>query len=209
MAYKKGQKKSFEGQQYRGGRSKGRKNLVKTDSGVINQHGVAFTYEEKKALERAVKRSNYRRKKMKAEEEKLNPHAQQLRLMGTESDFIISRQSASLQRFKTRKEYENYMKKQERIQSGKYLVDRARLYKRNFTKSLLETYGAEAKDIAMKIRMMKPEEYMRKVASDERLEIRFVPSDMKASGRLNQLRAALGMKLKDDWVDEEYSMEEG
>lgn len=214
MANKRQRKKNakkmgvWEGNQYRGGRQPGRKNLKRVDGGYQNQYGVTFTEEHKKALEKAVNRSNYQRKKMMAEEEKLNPHASQLRLMGKESDFILSRQSKSLQRFKSMEEYDQFMEKQARIQSGEYLLDRARLYKRNFMKSLLDTYGDEAKDIVMKVRMMKPEEYMRMVAANEELEIRYVPSDMYVSGRLNQLRSILGMKLKDDWVDEEYDMEE-
>lgn len=196
----------YEGKQYRGGRKPGTKNLKKVDGGYKNQYGVIFSEGQKKALERAVNRSNYKRKKMLAEEDKLNPNANQLRLMGKESDFIISRQSKSLQRFKSMAEFESYMDKQARIQSGEYLVEKARLYKRNFTKSLLETYGDEAKDIAMKIRMMKPADYMRMVASNEVLEIRYAPSDMPLSGRLNQLRAALGMKLKEEWVDEEFNI---
>ena len=212
MASKRQRKKTakklglYEGTQYTGGRQPGRKNLVRVDGGYRNQHGVTFTAEQKKALERAVNRSNYQRKKMIAEEDSLNPNANQLRLMGKESDYIISRQSKSMQRFKSLEEYEQFMDKQARIQSGDYFLEKARLYKRNFTTSLLETYGDEAKDIAMKIRMMKPEEYMKKVASDEVLEIRYVPSDMLVSGRLNQLRAALGMKLKEDWPDEEFDV---
>ena len=204
----------YEGSTYRGGRQEGRKNLKRVNGGFQNQHGVTFTPEQKRALERAVNRSNYRRKKMIAEYDEAGitstkkPDPNQLRLMGKdESDFIISRQSKSMQRFKSMEEYEQFMDKQARIQSGDYLLEKARLYKRNFMTSLTETYGDEAKDIVMKIRMMKPEEYMKKVASDEVLEIRYVPSDMQVSGRLNQLRAALGMKLKDEWFDEEYDVE--
>ena len=214
MASKRQRKKNakklgtWEGTQYRGGRGSGKKNLKKVAGGLQNQYGITFTQEQKKALERAVDKSNYRRKKMMAEEEKLNPNISQLRLMGKESDYIVSRQSKSLQGFKSMEEYEKYMDKQSRIQSGEYLEDKARLYKKNFTKSLLETYGEEAKDIAMKIRMMKPMDYMKMVASDETLEIRYVPSDMKVSGRLNQIRASLGMKLKEDWADEIFDIEE-
>lgn len=213
MASKRQRKKNakklgtWEGTQYKGGRQTGRKNLKKVPGGFQNQHGVIFTQEQRKALERSVARSNYQRKKMKAEEDKLNPNASQLRLMGKESDFIISRQSKSLQQFKSMADYDKFMRKQERIQSGEHFLDKARLYKRNFIKSLLDTYGSEARDIAMKIRMMKPADYMRKVAADETLEIRFVPSDAKVSGRLNQIRAALGMKLKDEWNEEEFDEE--
>ena len=55
---------TWEGNQYRGGRGKGKKNLKKVPEGYQNKHGVTFTPEHKKALERAVDRSNYRRKKM-------------------------------------------------------------------------------------------------------------------------------------------------
>lgn len=211
MASKRQRKKNakkmglWEGQQYRGGRGKGKKNLKKVAGGLQNKHGVIFTPEQKKALERAVNRSNYQRKKMLAREMEVNPdkaHKSDLRTMGEESVYSIARQSKSLQRFKSLEEYEQFMDKQARIQSGEYQLERIRAYKRNFIDSLLETYGAEAKDIAMKVRMMKPEEYMLKVAGDEVLEIRFVPSDRKVTGRLNQLRAHLGMKLKPDWPDE-------
>lgn len=197
---------TWEGSQYRGGRGKGKKNLKKVPGGVKNKHGVTFTYEQKKALERAVDRSNYRRKKMLEYEMEVNQvieeYFSELRTMGKESVYSIARQSKSLQRFKSMEEYEQYMDKQARIQSGEYQLERIRAYKRNFIDSLLETYGPEAKDIAMKVRMMNPDEYMAKVAGDEVLEISFVPSDRKVTGRLNQLRAHLGMKLKPDWPDE-------
>ena len=211
MASKRQRKKNakklgtWEGKQYRGGRGKGKKNLTKVAGGVKNKHGVTFTHEQKKALERAVDRSNYRRKKMLEYEMEVNEHPDDLsdlRTMGKESVYSISRQSKSLQRFKSMEEYEAFMDKQARIQSGQYQLDRARAYKKNFIDSLLDTYGDEAKDIAMKVRMMKPDEYMLKVAGDEVLEISFVPSDRKVTGRLNQLRAHLGMKLKPDWPDE-------
>ena len=210
MANKRQRKKQlkklgqWEGQQYRGGRQPGRSNLQKNAGGTVtNKHGVTFTEQQKKDLERSVARSNYIRKKQTAEVDKLNPQHNQLRLMGKQSDYILSRQSKSLQRFKSMEEYTAYMDKQARIQSGDYMADKARLYKRNFTSSLLETYGDDAKDIAMKIRMMKPEEYMKKVAENEELEISYTPSKQKREGRLNQLRAALGMKLKEEWGDEE------
>lgn len=199
------------------GRKKGLPNLQRTDGGYINQHGVFFTDEQKKALERSVQRSNYQRKK---ELEKIaqQPHVvggrvmskdgRQLQTMNKENDLIIARQHRSLQKFQSMEDYEKFMRKQEAIQDGTYAVDKMRLYKRNFTESLLETYGDEAKDIAMKIRMMNPKDYMRMVASDEVLEIRFVPSDEKVQGRLNQIRAAMqrygvNIKLKEDWPDEE------
>ena len=207
MASKRQRKKNakklgvWEGEQYKGGRQKGRKNLKKTDGGYINQHGVTFSEEQKKALERAVNRSNYQRKKMLAEADALNPKNTQLRLMGKESDFILSRQSKSLQRFKSMEDYEKFMAKQERIRTGEHLDEMTRLYKRNYMKALDNVFGDDAKDVKMKIRMMKPEEYRRLVESDELTEISYVYDPQARAGKLNQIRASLGMKQKEDELD--------
>lgn len=204
MASKRQRKKNakkmgtWEGEQYRGGRSPGRKNLQRVDGGLRNQYGVTFTEEQKKALERAVDRSNYRRKKQVAEADAINPNNAQLRLMGKESDFIISRQSKSLQRFKSMADYEAFMDKQARIQSGEYLEERTRLYKRNYMQALDNVFGEDAKDIKMKVRMMKPEQFRKMVEGDELLEISYVYDPSARTGKMNQIRASFGMKLKEE-----------
>lgn len=192
----------WEGQQYRGGRSEGRKNLKRVDGGLQNQHGVVFTREQKRALERAVERSNYRVKKQKEEVRKLRSperrwQENQLSLMGKESDFIITRQSKSLQQFKSMADYEAFMVKQARIQSGDYLDDRTRLYKRNYMKAVMNELGD--KGIAMRVRMMKPEDFRKLVEEKgDDMEIHFVYSPMEKIGRINTIRRILGMKLVDE-----------
>ena len=201
MATRKGKygRISYEGEQYRGGRSKDIKNLIRTDGGYTNQHGVTFSEEQKKALERAVNRSNYQRKKMLAEAEALNPHKTQLRLMEKEeSDFIISRQSKSLQQFKSMEAFERFMDKQERIRTGEYLDDATRLYKSNYMQALENAFGDEAKGIKMKIRMMKPEEYRKMVENDEFLEIGYLYEPDAVEGKLSQIRRSLNMKPVED-----------
>lgn len=188
----------WEGEQYRGGRQPGQKNLKKTREGYVNKHGVTFTAEQKKALERAVDRSNYRRKKQIAEADARNPQNHQLRLMGKESDFIISRQTKSLQRFKSMEEYEAYMDKQARIQSGQYLEDATRLYKRNYMSAIDNVFGEDARDIKMKVRMMKPEQFRKMVEDNELLEISYIYDPSARAGRMNQIRASLGMKPKEE-----------
>lgn len=204
MASKRQRKKTakkmgtWEGTQYRGGRIPGRKNLKRTDGGFQNQYGVTFTEEQKKALERAVNRSNYRIKKQVAEVDALNPNNAQLRLMGKESDFIITRQPKSLQRFKSMADYEAFMDKQARIQSGEYLEERTRLYKRNYMKALDNIFGDDAKDVKMKVRMMKPEQFRKLVESDELAEIGYIYDPSARAGKLNQIRASFGMKPKEE-----------
>ena len=67
----KANRPSYEGQQYAGGRVEGSKNLKKIDGGVVNQHGVMFTNEEKKALERAANNANRKRKRQLEQEGQL------------------------------------------------------------------------------------------------------------------------------------------
>lgn len=205
---------TYEGGQYTGGREKGRKNLKKLDDGNFqNQYGVVFTPAERKALESQVNSANRKRMKMLEEEGNLprvvggketGDTVRSLQLMGKESDFILSRKSKSLQRFKTRADYDRYMKNLQRVNSPTYIDDRTRMYKRNHMQALKNVFGDDAKDIVMKIRMMKPEEYRKLIQSDEDLEVSYIYDPSARAGKLNRIRAALGMKEKDDdWVEEE------
>lgn len=191
---------TWEGTQYRGGRGTGKKNLKKVDGGLQNQHGVTFTKEQKRALERAVERSNYRRKKQLAEADKLNPNHSQLRLMGKESDFIITRQSKSLQRFKSMEEYEAFMDKQARIQSGEYLEEKTRLYKRNYMQAIDNVFGDAGSGVKMKVRMMKPEKFRELVETlGDEMEIGYIYDPQARIGKLNKIRSLLGMnELEED-----------
>ena len=202
---KKTAKVSYEGGQYAGGRVSGRKNLVKTETGVINQHKVEFTHEEKRALENAVNAANKRRMRMLKDEKNLPMFVggkytgvDVSHRIGPESDFILARKSKSLQRFKTKAEYRNYMKNLEKINSGAYVKERIRLYKRNHMKAIENVFGSDAKDVLMKIRMMPQDEYMKLIQSDEMLEVGYVYDPSEMEGKLNQIRAALGMKLKEE-----------
>lgn len=203
MASKRQQKKklgTWEGNQYRGGRGSGKKNLKKVDGGVQNQHGVVFSEEQKKALERAVNKSNYRRKQMLAEAEKLNPNHSQLRLMGKESDFIITRQSKSLQGFKSLEDYEKFMDKQARIHSGEYLDERTKLYKSNYMKAIDNVFGDAGSGLKMKVRMMKPEKFRELVETlGDDMEIGYIYDPQARMGKLNKIRSLLGMReLEED-----------
>lgn len=203
-----GKRQSYEGKQYIGGRKKGTKNLKRLDDGRLqNQNGVIFTEAEKKSLERLVNSANAKRTKMLKMEATLPRMVRgvdtgqtigQLQLMGKESDFIITRKSKSLQRFNSRADFDKYMSYLEKVNRKDYIRDRIRLYKRNYIKALQNVSGDLSKDIQMKVRMMKPEQYMRMVASNEELEINFFYTTQQLEGKLNQIRAALHMKLKED-----------
>lgn len=202
---------SYEGGQYTGGRVKGRKNLEKLDNGnVRNMYGVEFTPADKKRLEREVNKNNAMRMKMIDAEGELprrkggqdtGDKVKSLQLMGKESDFILSRKSKSLQRFKSRQEFEIYMDNLSRVNSPTYLDDRTREYKRNHMKALENVFGDDAKDVIMKIRMMKPADYRKLLQSDEDMEISYIYDPSLLSAKLNQIRTSLNMKEKEDYVE--------
>lgn len=192
---------------------KNRPNLERFDGGLIkNKHGVYITEDEKRELERAVNKANNKRKKQlekarkmvrKLEGEIVDDRPGALLTMGRETDFILAKKSKSVHRFRSRGEFDRYMERLNNINDPNYIPNRIRAYKRNFTSSLLETYGDQAKDIAMKIRMMKPEKYMEMVEQDEALEIGYYgDSGDYIPGMLNKLRRALGMKEKEEWPEE-------
>lgn len=211
----KKKKPSYEGNQYRGGRTTGRKNLKKTSSGkLVNQYGVTFTPDEKRALENAVNAANRKRKKMLKEAATLPRYIKgrdsgdtvgSLQQMGKESDFILAKRTKSLQRFQSKEQYNKYMKSLKNVNSPGYIDERIRMYKRNHMAALKNVFGDDAKDIMMKIRMMKPRDYMKMIEQDEFLEINYIYDPTAREGKLNQLRATLGMKLKDESLDiEDY-----
>jgi len=170
-------------------------NLKRVEGGFQNQYGVTFTPEQRKALENAVRRSNYaREKQLNKEYGKANALQ---RYLSQESDFIITRQSRSLQGFKSMADYEAFMDKQARIQSGEYLADRTRLYKANHMMALKNVFGDDAKDVIMKIRMMKPEEYREMIKKDVFLEVNYIYDPSSMQGKLNQIRKSLKMKEKE------------
>lgn len=194
------------------GRQKGAKNLVKLDDGRIqNKHGVVFTEAEKRKLESAVNQANKKRRDMLKEEANL-PRLQggkhrgdsvaSLQAMGKESDFIISRKTKSLQRFESKEQFERYLDNLRKINSPDYIEDRTRLYKRNHMKALENVFGDDAKDVIMKIRMMKPEEYRRRLQADEFLEVNYIYDPSARTGKLNQIRQSLGMQEKEEEYEE-------
>lgn len=207
---------NYEGTQYRGGRKEKTPNLTKLDGGAIkNMHGVVFTPEERKRLESAVNTANRKRVKMLEAEGSLprkkggketGDMVRSLQSMGKESDFIITRKSKSLQQFKSREHYERYMENLARVNSPDYVSARVRMYKKNHMKALENVFGDDAKDVIMKIRMMKPEDYMKLIQSDEDLEVSYIYDPSARNGKLNRIRKALGMKEKDFWDDEEIDV---
>lgn len=206
------------------GRQKGVKNLKRLDGGYLNQNDVFFTEKEKKALESAVRKSKREQQKLRAifdllpykiEGKETGATVGEMRLLGKEADFSIADKTASLQRFRSHEEFDRYMKNLNRVNSKGYIADRARLYKRNYQTALTDPHSGlgmaydQVSDILMKIRTMKPEDYIKAVASNEELEIGYLYDDGNGalSHKLNAIRSALGLKHRETdyfWDGDEY-----
>lgn len=219
MGYKKGQTS---------GRQKGVPNLKrKIDAesgklGYINKEGVFFTDREKDDLEKAVRKANKKSKEMreifdalpyKIQGRETGATVGEMRTMGKELDFSIAPKTASLQRFKSHKDFDRYMANLERVNADDYVKTRSRQYKSNYTKALLNPEGGlglaydDVSDIVMKIRTMKTEEYLQKVASNEELEIGYLYDEDQLEAKLNAIRSALGLQhreLESYWDGDEY-----
>lgn len=187
------------------GRAKGKKNLKRVDGGLQNQYGVLFTEAEKKALESAVNTANRKRARMlKAEAELPRMNAGKptgdkiatLQLMGRESDFIIQPKTKSLQRFKSKKDFETYLNNVKRVNKRDYVDERVKLYKRNHIQAIHDNLNDPG--LEMKIRMMKPSDYMKWVQANEDVaEIHFVYDEQERENKINEIRASLGMSEYD------------
>ena len=195
-------------------KSNRQKNLIRDDEGnYINQWGVKFTEAEKKALESSVTSVNRKRKRQlealsglsrKAGGKDTGDTIKTKMILGDESEFILAKRSKSLQRFESRKEYTRYMTNLKKAMSADYELERMRLYKRNYMAAMEKEFGdpEQWKDIRMKIRMMKPQDFVKLVNQDDAMEIKFVYDAGELQGRLNQIRGALGINLKDDEIED-------
>ena len=180
---------------------------------IINDKGLRVTLEDRDRLNALTEAANKKREEMmetlyplprKLEGEDVGGTVGDLHGMGRETDFVLAPKTKTIHDFDNKEQFERYLHRLEVINDPDYIPNRIRLYKRNFNKALLKAYGPQAMDIAMKIRMMKPEEYMKMVEADESLQIAYYgDSEDYIPGMLNKLRRALGMREKDEWVEEE------
>ena len=183
---------------------KGRKNLNRVGDSYFNEHRVEITVDEKRELENLVRRANRKNKKMS--EEWLNKpytpygvdtgltnrdrHAFSRDPNHIESDFIISRRSASLQQFKTRESFEGYVDSLKKVVDPKFIEKATRSYKRNYMAALENVFGDDAKDIKMKVRMMKPDQFREMIERDDIREIGFIYGEEHRDARLEAIRAS-------------------
>lgn len=193
MAYKK--KEVVTGR--RGG------NLKSVDGGFMNNQGVFFTLEEKKALESAVNTANRKRARMLDTEGKLprkyggkelgETIGESVRTMNHTSDFILAPKSKSLHQFTSKKGYYVYLNNLRRVNDRNYIDVRVMQYKTNFCAGLRNAFGEDAEPIVETIMGMSNAEYMEKVEGDETLEFGYLYGPDPYYVKLNHIRGAVGL----------------
>lgn len=196
------------------GRKQGVPNLIREDNYIINAYGVKISQDEARRLQNVVRRVNRKRAKLEDQfrdkpimygSQPSGERRDQLLLMGEEMDIMVRKRSASLQQFKTRGDFTRYMKMAEKAAETDYLDYRARLYKRNYTEALKKQYAQYPdmlKGVLMKVRMMKPQDFVKWVGTDRLAQIRTHYSVSGQIDRLNALRERLGLRSYDDYEDD-------
>lgn len=181
------------------GRKSGIGNLEKIKGGVRNQYGVEFTDAEKKALKTAVDTAMRKRKRMLDAEAKLprmvagqetGDTKAALQLMGQESDFILAKKSKSLQRFRSKEEYERYMVNLRRVNQRDYIQKRVEAYQKNHATAILrELNDAQT---AAKLASLDSKDYMKlsEMYEDE-LEIHYVYGSDQRDDKISTINAAI------------------
>ena len=132
---------------------------------------------------------------------------QQLALMGEELDLTIRKRSMSLNQFRSRADFERFMRNTERAASADYVEYRAKLYKKNYMEALKNQYGEFPellKGALMKVRMTPLKKFAELVGTDRLGQIKEHYSLGGKLERLKALREKLGLRNPDYDEDEEY-----
>lgn len=194
----------------------GKKNLIRTDDLITNQYGVQITPEEARIMRNMVQTVNRKRKKMIDQfkeqplfygRRQLPEDRQQLALMGEELDLTIRKRSMSLNQFRSRADFERFMRNTERAASADYVEYRAKLYKKNYMEALKNQYGEFPellKGALMKVRMTPLKKFAELVGTDRLGQIKEHYSLGGKLERLKALREKLGLRNPDYDEDEEY-----
>lgn len=134
-------------------RRKGAKRLQTTNRGTkINQYGVRFTPSEQQELKRLVQASNRKRNKIITQAEKIAPPSY---LKYTKPVVFAPRKaSQSLNRFKSREEFNAYMASLRKVSKPNFVASRVALYKKNVAKALRNVFGSEVTGLIRKIKQM-------------------------------------------------------
>ena len=180
-------------------KKKSYKRLPRTPRGsLILPSGEKITPAEQRALRSAVNSANRKiARKLKQRAVGQGSVKQVLSFMerelfGYETDFVLRKKSAKFNRFKTHKEFSNYLRSVRKIASGEYERRRGAIYKENYITALKEAFGSSARKVITKVRNMPLNDFINMVDNEELEEIGFVYYDPQ-SEKLARIESQLGV----------------
>lgn len=150
------------------------KKLKKLEDGSkVNQYGVIFSEEEYKTLVARVNSANRKQKRLKTEQAQLDKYfidelgykTHQRGAIVEDDDFIMARKHKSLQKFKSKDAYYNYISNLERVLQRNYIENRTSRYKENYIKGIKGVMGDIATPLIEKLDKIKGKDFNYLVAT--------------------------------------------
>lgn len=147
------------------GRPKGRKNLKRTaEGGVILQNGDIVSLKEQRALKSAVVLATKKRKELIA---KLPKEAKErYKNFGVDSDFVVRHKSASLGRFRNKREFDVYLQSLQQINTQGYMSKVMQTYRSNLYSALRKTFNSSGDELVDFLDTVSDDE-LRKLSLDD------------------------------------------
>ena len=157
---------------------------------VILRNGQRITLNEQKALRSAVNSANRKRKRMI---ERLPAEAKaKYKDFGIESDFVMRKKSASLSRFRNKKEFDRYLRNVRRIASGEFERKRAETYKQNYIRALRNTFNSQANKAIRAVKDLGLKQFRHLVESEQLEEIGYIYYDPN-NEKITKINSQLGI----------------
>lgn len=181
------------------------KNLKYQDGMITNIYGVKFTEQDKKQLVSLVNSAQRKRRRMLEQEANMTKMVsnkpsnitvgQYNQSMNKESDFVLAKKTKSLQRFKSKSDFDRYIANLQKVVKKEYVEQRVAAYKANYIKGLEKEFGSIDKKtvnkIIKQIKGMSEKEYMKTVQANDNMQISFIYDPKRKSQKLEQIKQAV------------------
>ena len=173
--------------------------LKRTNRGsVILPNGERITLSEQKALRSAVNSANRKRKELinKLPKEAMRRYKD----FGIESDWVLRKKSTALNRFRSKKEFNKYLRHVRKLTNRQYIDNITSTYRANFIRAINNTFNSSGSELIEFINSLSNKDLRELSLADELGDIGYVYYDPKAPSvkleRLKKQMAAIKKKRK-------------
>lgn len=187
--------------------------LVRKDNYITTKNNWQLSEDEYRDFRNLVKKVNRKRDRMIKEldnmplfrgKKKLDEDRQQLRLMGEEDEIAIRKRSSSINQFKSRKQFNAYMKNLGRVMQTDYIAYRVKQYKKNYMQTLKNEFAGYPElvnGVIMKVQMMSLDTFKKFMSEDRLAQIKNIYGADRKIHTLIDLRDKLGLFIPDQYKD--------